>query len=92
MWHIIDYGKSGNISLLCFFADAEKAFDRLEWDLSKEMVYKMKLEDKSAVGLDSVYREQYVIIKMNDLNSEPVVWQEESDMGPHCSCCYFILV
>lgn len=50
----------------------EKAFDRLEWDIIKEMVDRMKLGRKIAAWLDAVYKELFATIRVNDLDSHPI--------------------
>lgn len=71
--NITDHVTNKKISLLCFFVDAEKAFDRLKWALIKEMVQKMGLGVKLLSWLKAVYKEPQAIIRVNDLNSDPIL-------------------
>lgn len=64
--------KNNNISMV-LFADAEKAFDRLEWPFIKKMISKMGHGSNLIAWLESVYKEPQALIKMNDVCSDPIM-------------------
>lgn len=64
--NIIDSAMNINISMVCVFADAEKAFDKLEWGLISTMLDKIGLGNKIKAWFHAVYRNPQAIIKVND--------------------------
>lgn len=71
--NIIDYTLNKNIPMLLLFVDAVKAFDRLEWPLIKKMVHRMELGSNIIAWWEAIYKELQAKIRMNDLNSEPIL-------------------
>lgn len=59
---LIDHDKREKLSMVLFFTDAEKAYDRMEWVFLKNVLEKIGLGDKLRNTMEAIYK--YPIAKL----------------------------
>lgn len=79
--NIITHASKKKIPWILFFANAEKAFDRIEWPVMKEMLIRLGMGTNIIAWVDAVYNTPRARIKTNQISSTPFMLSRGVQQG-----------
>ena len=89
--NILEYlGRNNQVSAVLMFLDAEKAFDRLNWQFLEKVLQKMQLGEHFTQSIKAIYKEQTAQIIVNGSLTESFKIEKGTRQGCPLSPLLFI--